>query len=44
LDIAQDELKLAAKMVEWEALAFLLIISERGQWEYFGVMIWRLGQ
>ncbi|KAF9015209.1 ETC complex I subunit conserved region-domain-containing protein [Cyathus striatus] len=36
LDIASDELKLAAKMVEWKAWEPLEEKPERGQWEYVG--------
>ncbi|GLB36189.1 putative ETC complex I subunit conserved region [Lyophyllum shimeji] len=36
LDIASDELKLAAKMVEWKAWEPLEEKPEPGQWEYAG--------
>ncbi|KAG5648025.1 hypothetical protein DXG03_007059 [Asterophora parasitica] len=36
LDIASDELKLAAKMVEWKAWEPLEDKPELGQWEYTG--------
>ncbi|KAF5370211.1 hypothetical protein D9615_010049 [Tricholomella constricta] len=36
LDIASDELKLAAKMVEWKAWEPLVDKPEPGQWEYIG--------
>ncbi|KAF8912701.1 ETC complex I subunit conserved region-domain-containing protein [Gymnopilus junonius] len=37
LDIAADELSLAAKMVEWKAWEPLEEKPEPGQWEYAGV-------
>ncbi|TFK41118.1 Ndufa5, NADH-ubiquinone oxidoreductase subunit [Crucibulum laeve] len=36
LGIASDELKLAAKMVDWKAWEPLEEKPEPGQWEYFG--------
>ncbi|KAF9455837.1 Ndufa5, NADH-ubiquinone oxidoreductase subunit [Collybia nuda] len=36
LDLASDELKLVAKVVEWKAWEPLEEKPEPGQWEYFG--------
>ncbi|KAJ3576653.1 hypothetical protein NP233_g294 [Leucocoprinus birnbaumii] len=36
LEIANDELELAQKMVEWKAWEDLEEAPEPGQWEYFG--------